>query len=89
MNNLKIGDVLHGFCNGYFGRDDYDCKRVEIVAADYVVLRYVDISGVTILQGPIEQKLIDDWKNIDEHCGYAGCVDCANHLGLKNDAHTK
>lgn len=42
---LRIGDVLHedergdGFCGGYFGRDSYDTKRVEYIAADWVVVR--------------------------------------------------
>lgn len=36
---LRVGDVLYGFCNGYFGRDSYDDKRVEAIGADWVVAR--------------------------------------------------
>jgi hypothetical protein len=36
---LRVGDVLHGFCGGAFGRDHYECSRVEAIAADWVVVR--------------------------------------------------
>lgn len=36
---LRVGDVLYGFCNGYFGRDSYCDKRVEAIGADWVVAR--------------------------------------------------
>ncbi len=45
---LRVGDVLYGFCAGYFGRDSYEDKRVEAIGADWVVVRYVDefVEGV-------------------------------------------
>jgi hypothetical protein len=89
MNDLKIGDVLHGFCNGYFGRDDYSCKRVEVVAADYVVLRYLREDGVTILNGPINQKNINEWKSIDKNYGYQGCDTCQARLLAEDEAFEK
>jgi hypothetical protein len=36
---LRIGDVLYGFCGGYFGHDSYSDKRVEAIGADWVVAR--------------------------------------------------
>lgn len=36
---LAVGDVLHGFCGGIFGRDHYDCSVVEAVGPDWVVVR--------------------------------------------------
>lgn len=36
---LRVGDVLHGFCGGAFGRDVYKCKRVEAIGSDWVVTR--------------------------------------------------
>lgn len=36
---LAVGDVLHGFCGGIFGRDSHACKRVEAFGADWVVAR--------------------------------------------------
>ena len=36
---LRVGDVLYGFCGGWFGRDSYGDKRVEAIGADWVVVR--------------------------------------------------
>lgn len=36
---LLPGDLLVGYCGGYFGRDSYGDKRVEAVGADWVVAR--------------------------------------------------
>ena len=39
MKGFVIGEVLKGFCNGYFGRDSYEDKRVEAFGKDWVVCR--------------------------------------------------
>lgn len=36
---LAVGDVVHGFAHGVFGRDHYGCCAVEHVAADWAVFR--------------------------------------------------
>lgn len=36
---LRVGQVLDGFCGGYFGRDSYSPKRVEAMGVDWVVVR--------------------------------------------------
>lgn len=36
---LRVGDVLYGFCGGWFGRNSYDDKRVEVIGSDWVVVR--------------------------------------------------
>lgn len=38
-HDIKVGDVLHGFQSGAFGRDSYDCRRVEAVGTDWVLTR--------------------------------------------------
>lgn len=43
---LQVGQVLHGYCGGYFGRDSYECRRVEAVGFDWVVCRRVERPGV-------------------------------------------
>ena len=40
---LYIGQVLYGYCGGYFGRDSYGNKRIEGVGIDWIVCR--DSSG--------------------------------------------
>jgi len=42
---LKVGDILCGYCCGKFGRDSYGEKRVEVIGADYVVVREFDGSA--------------------------------------------
>lgn len=36
---LGVGDVIHGFAGGLFGRDHYDCVKIEAVGPDWVVAR--------------------------------------------------
>ena len=57
--------MLYGYCNGYFGRDGYDDKRIEVVAYDYIVVRtnsYVDILNTSEWNGDILKK----WTEEDE-----------------------
>lgn len=39
---LSVGDVIHGFAYGAFGRDHYDCVRIEAVGPDWIVARDPD-----------------------------------------------
>ena len=47
---LAIGDRLHGFCQGYFGRDSYNCKIVEARGVDWVVFRNTS-GGIELAAG--------------------------------------
>lgn len=38
---LAVGDRIHGYCGGYFGRDHYDCGTVEAVGPDWIVARSI------------------------------------------------
>ena len=49
---LLIGDVLHGFCGGAFGRDSYDCRRVEAIGADWIVTRSLTRGSPEFTRGP-------------------------------------
>ena len=40
--DLRVGMVVHGFASGIFGRDSYDCRRIEAMGADWVVTRTID-----------------------------------------------
>ena len=53
---FAVGDEIHGFCGGYFGRDDYDCKRVEHIGYDYIVWRYLR-GGVTISSAKSHEEI--------------------------------
>ncbi|MFJ2110633.1 hypothetical protein ACIOEX_01670 [Streptomyces sp. NPDC087850] len=36
---IAVGDVIHGFAYGAFGRDHYHCVRVEAIGPDWIVAR--------------------------------------------------
>jgi hypothetical protein len=38
-SGFVVGDVIHGFAGGAFGRDSYGCRTVEAVGTDWVVTR--------------------------------------------------
>lgn len=66
---LMVGQVLRGFCAGYFGRDSYGDKRVEAVGIDWVVVRTksgspVFTSGLNL--GEILTRASDDWPTEEE-----------------------
>jgi hypothetical protein len=44
---VRIGTVLHGYCEGHFGRDALGPKRVEAIGADWIVARMEDGGIVT------------------------------------------
>lgn len=55
---FAVGDVIHGFCGGHFGRDSYSCKKVEHIGPDYIVFRILNdwgAGGVTIYSGTQEE----------------------------------
>lgn len=39
---LAVGDVIHGFAQGGFGRDHYDCVKIEAAGRDWIVARDAD-----------------------------------------------
>lgn len=36
---LAVGDVIHWFARGAFGRDHYDCVKIEAAGLDWIVAR--------------------------------------------------
>ncbi len=42
---IRVGSVLHGYCGGEFNLSRHDCKRVEAIGADWVVVRYIPTYG--------------------------------------------
>lgn len=60
---LRIGDLLHGYCRGCFGRDSYDNKRVEAIGADWIVVREEDGSPNFYHGNPED---LEEYKNKEE-----------------------
>jgi len=61
---LRIGMVLHGFCNGYFGRDSYNDKRIEAFGVDWIVAREDGGNVVFAIFNSVDS--VDSVKEIDE-----------------------
>lgn len=64
---FSIGDKISGYCNGYFGRDDYDDKTCVLVTAKYAVFEYANDYAVVLNYNPQlenfdKQDFIDDWE---------------------------
>ncbi len=59
---FKIGDEIGGYCNGYFGRYDYENKICVLVTSKYAVFQYGDGRG-TILnyEESLANDVGDDW----------------------------
>lgn len=51
MQIFKIGDEIEGYCEGYFGRDDYEAKTCILVTPHSAVFQRVDCS-LTVLNYP-------------------------------------
>lgn len=64
---FNCGDIIYGFCNGYFGRDDYDTKMCIHINPRYAVFQYLDGewegNGV-VLNNPdrLDLEMINKWK---------------------------
>jgi len=65
LNKLfEVGEKIGGFCNGYFGRDDYDNKTCVMVTSNYAV--FVDNKGfATVINqdGGINEDMTSEWKS--------------------------
>jgi hypothetical protein len=63
---FRIGDIIDGFCNGYFGRDDYEKKICVIVNEKYAIFEYLDGNqqGMAVVLNQDENldgKIVDEW----------------------------
>ena len=73
MNMLQlfsVGDVLYGYCGGFFGRDDYDRKICVMVRPKYAVFEYTgdglgEAGKATILdlRDGLTEGFVNEWKN--------------------------
>lgn len=63
LDFFKIGDEIENYCNGYFGRDDYEWKVCVDVKAKYAIFEYKDRTSSVL---NISESLIDTL----ETCGF-------------------
>ena len=62
MNNL--GKTIYGFCNGYFGREDYETKIIIYETSNSICCRYLENNILTCANFENEEeknKYIEKW----------------------------
>lgn len=75
---LAPGDIIHGFAHGAFGRDHYDCVRIEAVGPDWIVARdpREHWKGPSFASGrkalELCQQARDKWDHDGERCPFEG-----------------
>jgi hypothetical protein len=60
---FSVGDILYGYCSGFFGRDDYATKTCVFVAPKYAVFEYEKEGWGTILN--YDERILSEvakWK---------------------------
>lgn len=62
MDPLRVGDVLYGYCGGFFGRDSYGDKRVEAIGADWVIVRNQVTGFVEAATNVSPSDFSDNWR---------------------------
>jgi hypothetical protein len=65
---FSVGDRIYGFCNGFFGRDDYDTKICVSVTSRYAIFQYLDgdyDGNAVALNHPsrFSIDMVNEWKN--------------------------
>lgn len=74
MNNIMylynyVGRKLYGYCNGYFGRDSYEDKRIVYAGLNYIIVEHEDDNNTPGLAYFYEEsreqveKLLKEWMN--------------------------
>ena len=63
---FKVGDTIYGFCNGYFGRMDYDTKICVLVTPKYAVFEYKNGSATVLNYREGMEDDVEAWKNPDD-----------------------
>lgn len=66
---LAVGDMTHGFCQGYFGRDLYQCTTVEARGVDWAVFRTTDGAAAFVSGNDLHKlaELRDEEVRPEEH----------------------
>jgi len=62
-NLFNVGEKIYGFCNGYFGRDDYEDKLCILVNNKFAVFVY-DNGYATVLNyiKALDIETVNEWK---------------------------
>ena len=59
---FNVGDEITGYCNGYFGIDDYDDKVCVFVTKDYAVFENEKGEGTVLNYEDGMDNTCREWK---------------------------
>lgn len=77
---LAVGDVIHGYARGAFGRDHYDCTKIEAAGRDWIVAR--DVNGdLSFASGESSLKHLIRVRDEDS-CTESVCPAAGTNFGL-------
>lgn len=56
---FRVGDEIQGYCQGFFGRDDYEDKICVLVRPSYAVFEYENGSATVVNLSSLEGSNYD------------------------------
>ena len=65
----NIGTKIYGYCEGYFGRDDYKDKIIIFEGPKWIVCAYLDKDEITCLNfdsAEEKEECIKKWSKKEE-----------------------
>lgn len=70
LKYFSVGDIIYGYCNGFFGRDDYETKVCVKVTPHYAVFEFMGVyqtGEATVLnfsniEGRMTPEQVTKWK---------------------------
>lgn len=77
---LAVDDVIHGFARGAFGRDHYDCVRIEATGPDWIVARSAS-DGLCFASGKEDLLFLMEVRD-EEKCPQEGDCPVARKVRL-------
>ena len=70
---MNVGKIIYGFCNGYFGRDDYDDKIIVFETDTAICCTYLNedrkgcLTTANFKTKQEKQKYINLWSVKEEY----------------------
>lgn len=70
---INIGTIIYGFCNGFFGRDDYNDKIIVFETEKVICYKYIDeeYDGILVTANfkteEEKHRYIDKWSKDEEY----------------------
>jgi len=56
---ILVGQIIYGYCEGYFGRDSYGEKIIEAIGANWIVARDIDNRTVSFATFDTQDEMIE------------------------------